>query len=105
MTNEVQPGDILELTAPYARSAGQGALIGTLFGVAITDLASGESGSFKMKGVFTLPKAAVTITVGEAAYWDDTAKAVTDVSTSTTLIGAFTSAAASGVATVNVRIR
>lgn len=105
MTNKVQEGDILELAAPYDRSSGQGALVGKLFGIAITDLASGASGSFAMKGVFDHAKAAVAITAGEDAYWDNTNKVVTNVSTSNTLIGQFTQAAALGDATARIRIR
>jgi predicted RecA/RadA family phage recombinase len=105
MTNMIQPGDILELAAPYARESGEGALIGTIFGVAMTDLDNAERGSFAVKGVFELAKDAVTITEGEAAYWDASTKLVTDVSTSNTLIGVFVEAAASGVATAKVLIR
>lgn len=105
MKNYVQPGDVITLAAPYDRTSGQGALVGSIFGVATTDVSSGSNAEFAVKGVFTLPKAAVTITQGEAAYWDDTNKVVTDVDTSNTHIGTFIEAAASGVSTVNVRLK
>ena len=67
-----QPGDTLDLTAPYARSAGQGALVGSaLFGVAATDIANGDVGPFVREGVFSLAKtAAQAWTIGDRIYWD-----------------------------------
>jgi len=105
MKNHVADGKIVTIAAaPYARTPGQGLLVGALFGVTIDSCTLNGRADIATEGVFTLPKAAVTITVGEAAYWDDTAKVVTDVSSGNTLIGAFVAAAASGAATVNVRI-
>lgn len=105
MKNEIQPGDIVELAAPYARSSGEGALVGAIFGVAMTTLANAERGSFALKGVFELTAAAVSVTEGQAAYWDNSAKAVTNVTSGNTLIGAFTEASGSGVLVKKVRIR
>lgn len=105
MINKIQDGNILELTAPYTRLSGEGALVGSLFGVAFTDVASGAIANFAIKGVFELAKAAVAVTQGEAAYWDNTAKVVTNVPTSNTLIGAFTVAAAIGDAKAKVRLK
>lgn len=104
MINKVQEGDILELAAPYARESGEGALIGSIFGVAMGKLANGERGSFAVKGVFDITKAADTVTAGAKMYWDNTAKNVTTTSTSNTLIGVATQAQASGDATCRVRL-
>jgi len=104
MKNKVQEGDILELTAPYARSAGEGALVGSLFGVAIADVANGAKGSFYTKGVFDLTKASGSVTEGAKMYWDNTNKVVTTTSTSNTLIGCATQAQASGDATCRIRL-
>ena len=105
MKNFVQPGKILELTAPYDRKSGEGALIGSIFGVATVDVKSGAKANFSVEGVFELPKAADTIVEGDEAYWDDTAKVVTTDDTGTVLIGAFVEAASSGAATAKVLIR
>lgn len=105
MKNLVQEGDILELTAPYVRSSGEGALVGSLFGVALVDVASGSTANFALKGVFDLTKAAEAVTEGQAIYWDNTNKVVTVTATANTLIGAATRAAAIGDATARVRIR
>ena len=39
-TNFKQPGEVLTLTAPYQRDSGQGALVGAIFGVALSTVAS-----------------------------------------------------------------
>lgn len=88
--NFVQKGDVLSLAAPYARNSGQAALIGTgLFGVAVTDLANGETGAFLMEGVFTLAKteAQAWATLGLPIYWDNSDKVLTTVSGGNTLVG------------------
>ena len=54
MKNFIQRGETLTLTAPYAVSSGGGALVGSIFGVAVTDVASGEDGEFQVAGVFDL---------------------------------------------------
>jgi predicted RecA/RadA family phage recombinase len=102
--NSVQYGDTLALPAPYAVASGGGALIGSIFGVAVTALANGETGSFQLEGVYTLPKATGAATLGARAYWDDTAKKVTATSTSNTLVGVFVAAYASGDTSANVRL-
>jgi predicted RecA/RadA family phage recombinase len=100
----LQDGKALELAAPYARNSGEGALIGTIFGVAMATLANAERGIFAVQGCFELAKASGAITEGAKVYWDNTAKNVTTTSTSNTLIGAAIEAAASGDATVKVRL-
>lgn len=104
MKNKVQEGDILVLAAPYIRVSGEAAIIGTIFGVAMQDLANGASGSFATRGVFDLAKAAVAITLGEAIYWDAAAKLVTNVSAGNTLVGKATQVQAIGDATCRVRL-
>ena len=104
MKNYIQEGDRIALAAPYAVSSGGGALIGAVFGVAVTDLANAEVGTFALEGVYTLPKATGAATLGAKAYWDNTNKNVTATSTSNTLVGVFVAAYASGDTTANVRL-
>lgn len=106
MKNYVQPGDTLTLTAPYAVSAGDGALVGTnIFGVACGTYANGAEGEFKTCGVFDLTTLGTdTPSVGTIAYWDNTNKRVTTTSTSNTKIGVFTAAKGSGVTVGRVRL-
>ena len=104
MKNSIQDGEVLALAAPYAVASGGGALIGSIFGVAVTALANAEVGSFQLCGVYTLPKATGAATLGAKAYWDNTNKNVTATSTSNTLIGVFVAAYASGDTSALVRL-
>jgi predicted RecA/RadA family phage recombinase len=86
LRNFIQPGDVVTVAAPATIASGGGVLVGTLFGVAVTDAASGEPVEIKTTGVFTLPKASAQAwTVGVAIYWDGSL--CTTVSTDNTLIG------------------
>jgi predicted RecA/RadA family phage recombinase len=106
-TNYVQEGEALNLIAPYEVSSGGGALVGATFGVAQSNLANAEEGVFDVEGVYTLAKATGASTGGSQgarAYWNNTNKNVTAVSTSNTLIGVFTATCADGDATCVVRL-
>jgi predicted RecA/RadA family phage recombinase len=88
MKNFVQPGRTITLTAPYILTSGQGALVGTIVGIANSDIASGSRGEFDTEGVFDVTKAAGTAwTEGATIYWDNAAKNFTTVSTSNTKAG------------------
>jgi predicted RecA/RadA family phage recombinase len=103
--NSIQDGEVLALAAPYAVSSGGGALIGAIFGVAVTTLASGDVGNFQLEGVYTLPKATgAAATLGAKAYWNDTNKNVTATASTNTLIGVFVAAYASGDTSALVRL-
>jgi predicted RecA/RadA family phage recombinase len=107
MKNFIQRGETLTLTAPYAVSSGGGALVGSIFGVAATDVASGEDGEFQVAGVFDLVRetgASTGWSQGALIYWDNTNKRVTKTSTSNKLIGVAVRAAADGDATGRVRL-
>lgn len=105
MTNFVQNGDTLTLTAPYIVASGAGALVGSIFGVACDSYASGlTTAEFNTKGVFDLTKAAGALTAGQIIYWDNTAKVVTGTASTNKLIGVATQAALSGDATGRVRL-
>jgi predicted RecA/RadA family phage recombinase len=105
MKNYVQPGNTMTLVAPYDRLSGEGALVGSIFGVAATTVLSGADGEFDVVGVFTLAKvSAQAWTQGALIYWDNTAKLCTTVSTSNKLIGTAASAAANPSGTGDVRL-
>lgn len=72
-----QNGKVVTLTAPYIRTSGQGALVGSKFGVAVGDVASGAEGEFLTEGVVVLAKtSAQAHAQGDIAYWDDTNKRI-----------------------------
>lgn len=105
MTNYVQEGKTLDLVAPYDRSSGQAALVGSIFGVACVDVVSGATAAFATEGVFDLTKASGAVTQGAKMYWDATAKNITTTSTSNTFIGYATQAQLSADATCRVKLR
>jgi len=70
-SNFVESGDIRQHTAAAAISSGDVVVIGQTLGVALVDLAIGETGSVAMSGVFTVPKVtAAVISDGEDLTWD-----------------------------------
>lgn len=87
MKNYVQAGDAIDIIAPANITAGQGLLIGDLFGVVLADAASGAPAVIQTEGVFTLRKATGTINAGVRVFWDDAAKRVTTTAASNRCIG------------------
>lgn len=88
MKNFIKDGVNITLTAPYARTSGQGMLVGAMFGVCTGDVANGAVVEAVTWGVFDLTKAAGQAwTQGQALYWDDAAKNVTNVAAGNTKIG------------------
>lgn len=97
MKNYVQPGQIVGVPAPADVLSGAGVLVGTLFGVAVADAASGAEVQIAVEGVFTLPKAASQAwTVGALVYWDNTNLVCTTTASGNTLIGKAVQAVANG---------
>jgi predicted RecA/RadA family phage recombinase len=105
MKNFIQPGECMDLVAPYQRNSGEGALVGNLFGVATVDVANAVAASFCIEGVFTLTKATGEAwTLGALIYWDNTNKRCTTTSTSNYRIGCAAAAAQSADVVGNVRL-
>lgn len=107
MKNFIQPGVNLTLPAPAAVVSGEATLIGSIFGVASNDAASGEDVAFVVEGVFSLPKVeADNIALGAAVYWDAVAKKVTvdEDEGANPKVGAAIQAAAATTASVAVRL-
>jgi len=101
MKTYVQSGETVGMTAPYAVSAGGGAKIGSLFGIAQADAASGATVQLATRGVFTVAKtSALAITAGAKLYWDDTNKVLTTTASTNLLVGIALEAAANPSATV-----
>lgn len=106
MKNYVQPGTTLTLTAPYAVTSGDGLLVGSIFGVAAGDAASGATVEATLTGIFDLTKiGSQAWTVGAKVYWDDTNKRCTTVATDNTLIGVAVEAVAGGAGDTIGRVR
>lgn len=108
--NFVQQGDRLTLLNPDTSpsvdiKSGEGFLAGSIFGVAITDVAAGEEGAFETTGVWELAKtSAQAWTVGAKIYWNNSARVATTSSSGNTLIGVAVEIAANPSATGKVRL-
>lgn len=88
----VQNGNVVEITLPYARSGGQGVLVGELFGVCVVDGASGDVINIDREGVYGLVAATgsgTDATQGAAAYWDDANKRITPQASTHVKVGVF----------------
>lgn len=112
MKNFRQNGDVLTFTAGATITSGMIVKVGSLFGVAVTDVANGDPGELALTGVFTLPKttgSGTALTVGAPVYFDTSAAATgavsgDDESAANPLCGYAFTAAADGVATVEVKL-
>jgi predicted RecA/RadA family phage recombinase len=104
MNNFLHRGLSLTVTAPYTVSSGGGVKVGNVFGVASYDAVLNDSLEVMTQGVVDLTKDTSTFAQGDLVYWDDTAKKATSTVGSNLLIGVVEVAAATGVATVNVKL-
>jgi len=105
MKNYVQPGDNLDLVAPYDVASGAGFLVGSIFAVASAIALSGAAVVGVTEGVFTLAKATGEAwTVGAKLYWDNTNKRLTTTSSGNTLVGVATKAALSADTSGNIKL-
>ena len=96
--NYVQEGKIIDWTNGGSTvSSGAVVVIGTLIGVALTDIAGGATGPVQIGGVFNLPKVdAAVIAAGETLTWDVSAGEFDD-DQATPAVGDVTGAAAVAV--------
>ena len=104
-TAYIQPGDVVEATAPSGGiTAGTGLLVGAArFGVALNTAAEGATVQIKKTGIFTMAKtSALAIAVGDVLYWDATNKVVNKTTSGQRAIGVAHTAAANPSATVQV---
>jgi predicted RecA/RadA family phage recombinase len=105
MQNYIQPGCVLTLTAPYARLSGEGAKVGSIFGVATANVENAAAGEFETMGVVTLAKTgAQAWSVGERIYWDDNNKRADSDGSLGMLIGHATAVAANPSATGQLKL-
>jgi predicted RecA/RadA family phage recombinase len=104
MRNFVQHGDSITVTAPYALTSGQGALVGAgLFGVAASDAANGAEVVIKTTGVFEITALGTdTAAIGTKLYWDNTNRRLTTTASTHVAVGFATAAKTSGPTTATV---
>ena len=105
MKNYIQNGVNITLPAPEAVISGQGVVVGSIFGIAAGDAASGADVDLVTEGVFELPKVgANAFALGAKVYFDDATNLATSTVGSNTYIGVAVAAAIAGAATVKVRL-
>lgn len=105
--NFVQPGNVLEFTAPSGGvTAGVPVLINGLVVIPTASADAGDTFRGATQGVFTLSKTSLeTWTVGQAAFWDAANAAVSnDPAVGHLPIGAITEAAGSSATTGSIRL-
>lgn len=69
--NFIQPGEVIAHTAASNIASGQVVKIGQVLGVALADIASGDTGSVQITGVFECPKVTdAVIAQGQSLTWD-----------------------------------
>ncbi len=101
--NFVAPGHQVTMTAPYALSSGQGALVGALFGIAQHDALISASVVLGLDGIYDIAKEpALVISAGARVFWDNTNRRITTTATSNFAVGICTVAAAGADTTVRV---
>lgn len=113
-TNYIQKGEVMPKTvAGTDLTSGQVVVTGALVGIALGDYAVGDIAEISLEGVYEVPKATGAISHGAAVYWDADGNpvsgtagsgAATDTATDNTLMGYAFNAAASGDATVLVKL-
>lgn len=106
MKNHIQKGDVITVAAPAGGiGAGEGAIIGNIFGVAAFAAAVGEPVELATTGVYQLPKAtAAVLTIGARVSWDNIAKNINVPGTGRFPVGIATEAAGNGITSVAVRL-
>lgn len=105
MKNYVKEGINVTLTANKNLTSGQGTVIGSIFGVATTDVASGADTEFSTRGVFDLAKtASQTFAQGAKVYFNNSTNAATSTTSTNFMIGTALVAAGANDATVRVRL-
>lgn len=106
MKNHIQKGDVITVPAPAGGiAAGEGAIIGNIFGIAAFSAAVGDPLELATTGVYQLPKAtAAVLTVGARVAWDNTAKNINVPGTGRFPVGIVTEAAGNGITSVAVRL-
>lgn len=94
-TNYICEGKVLQYTSDgNTIKSGDLVVIGTIAGIAHTNIDDGETGSVHIHGVYNVPKANDAIDLGAKLYWDAKKSVLTTTSTSNTLVGIAYSAAA-----------
>lgn len=99
-------GSSITVPAPSGGTvSGNGYLIGSMFGIAGATVDEGDPVVLDVVGCFTIVKATGgALAVGQAAFWDNTAKKITGTAAGNTLVGVAIEAAGSDATSAVVRL-
>lgn len=87
--NLVEKGDVMNVVLAASITSGTPKLLGLKLGIALESVVSAGNVQFALTGAWILPKAVGSgkgQLQGTAAYWDDTNKVMTNVSSGNTLV-------------------
>lgn len=105
MKNYIQRGEYLTLTPAAAVAGGSGYLSGSLFGVAVCDVAANQPGEFLTEGVVEIAKAPATaVTVGARLFWVPASARVNTTATGQQCVGVAVEAAGADAPTVKMKL-
>jgi predicted RecA/RadA family phage recombinase len=105
MQNFIQKGSTLTLLVAAAIQSGEAVLVGKIFGVAVTDVAAGESGEFDTTGVFELPALVTDVAAqGAILYWDAANHRLTTTAAGNTRVGVAVGGKSNGMPTASIKI-
>ena len=100
MKNFIQVGDVLDHTPVGAVASGAVVVIGARVGIAVANIAAGETGSLRVKGVAELAKLGTDVVAqGALLYWDADDFRLTTTASGNTLAGYAAKAAGNGATT------
>jgi predicted RecA/RadA family phage recombinase len=107
MTNKLRDGKFLAYTNPGTTTitAGTPVAVGVLVGVAVTDIASGATGTLDLDGVFALPKETGAWTQGAQLYFNTSGKFDNATSTGAITAGVADAATTTAATTGYVRLK
>lgn len=94
-SNFVQPADIVQVVAPYAVTSGGPVMVGGLFGIALTDAASGAAVNVALSGGWSVSTAA-NFTAGQPVAFDPVAKTFVAPASGKATVGVALAATAGG---------
>jgi predicted RecA/RadA family phage recombinase len=77
--NFIQPGKVIDYVAGANITSGSVVKVGQILGVALADIANGDTGPVQIEGVFEVPKVAGAVWAqGQSLTWDVSAVAFDD---------------------------
>lgn len=104
MKNYIQKGDVITVTASADITGGSMVVVGSLVGIAVTDIANGAKGEIALEGVYEVGKEADDIAIGVKLYHKSSTGTVTTTATSNTFAGYAFAAAGTAATTVQLKL-